>query len=134
MKLFAGIFSCDFDKMNEMTEQNGDVSITVSSFFQTSHSVAPAPAASLSLTDIDSCLEEMSQDGTEKHQAKAIRGVLSDLTAEELKYFVRFIKKDLKTSAGVKPVMDALSADAYAAFQVRVIPNLIRHWSLHLYY
>ncbi|KAI6651763.1 hypothetical protein LOD99_5010 [Oopsacas minuta] len=117
MKLFSGIFSSDFDKMNEMTEQNGDVSETICSFFLTSSSVSPADSASLSLTEIDKCLEEMSQDGTEKHQSKVIRGILSDLTAVELKYFVRLIKKDLKTAAGVKPVMDALSNDAYAAFQ-----------------
>ena len=118
MKLFAGIFSCDFDKMNQMTEQNGDVSETIHDFFIKSSTRPPATSASLSFTDIDRCLEEMSRDGTEKHQSKVIQGVLLDMTAVELKYLIRLIKKDLKTAAGVKPVMEALSADAYAAFQV----------------
>lgn len=120
MKLFAGIFSCDFDKMNEMTEQNGDVSETIHDFFVKSSTEPPAASASLSLTEIDKCLEEMSRDGTEKHQSKVVQGVLPNMTAVELKYFIRLIKKDLKTAAGVKPVMDALSADAYAAFQVSI--------------
>ena len=118
MKLFAGIFSCDFDKMNELTEQNGDVSETISFFFESSHFVSASASPSVTLADIDTCLEEMSQDGTEKHQTKVIKSILTKLTSVELKYLVRLIKKDLKTAAGVKPVMEAISTDAYAAFQV----------------
>ena len=54
---------------------------------------------------------------TERDQERLFSQMAPKCSAKELKVLIRLVKHDLRMNAGAKPVLDAIDARAYEAFQ-----------------
>ncbi|XP_062499383.1 DNA ligase 3-like [Corticium candelabrum] len=117
IKLFSVIFGCNQDDMTEDLEQGGEVSDTVSKFFEQKSSLVPSKRSTLSLAEVDQLLESLSEVTKEDEQETVLKQIAQRSTAMDLKYIVRLIKRDLRMNAGARCILDALDSNAYAAFQ-----------------
>lgn len=117
VKLFSKIFDCDFDEMSAHLNQ-GDVSETCRSFFAKSNKIKPAEKSTLTIQQVDNYLDELTKVTKENDQLNLLEKIAKKCTKNDLRTFIRLIKKDLRIDAGAKNILDAVSPNAYAAFQV----------------
>ncbi|RNA36306.1 DNA ligase 3, partial [Brachionus plicatilis] len=117
VKLYSKIFDCDFDEMSAHLNQ-GDVSETCCSFFTKSENIKPEDKSTLTIHQIDTYLDELTKVTKENDQLNLLEKITKKCTKNDLKTFIRLIKKDLRIDAGSKNILDAVSPNAYAAFQV----------------
>lgn len=116
VKIFSQIFDTDLDEMNDHLNK-GDVSETVKHFFKKSSSVKPANTSELTCTEIDSYLDDLTSLSKENDQIKYLKKVIKKMTLNDLKTFIRLIKKDLRIDAGQKVILESISPNAYQAYQ-----------------
>lgn len=117
VKLYSKIFDADLDEMSDHLNK-GDISITCKHFFSKSNDIKPAAKSTLTLSQVDAFLDKLTEITKENDQLKALEGITKKCTKNDLKTLIRLIKKDLRTDAGVKIILDSLNPQAYAAFQV----------------
>ncbi|XP_066998316.2 DNA ligase 3 isoform X2 [Anabrus simplex] len=116
VKLFSKIFRVDHGKMLEHLEQ-GDVAVTIATFFEESKNIQPTKKSTLTLQEVDHYLEELSKLTKEDDQMDLFTQVARRCTTNDLMIFIRLIKHDLRINAGPKHILDAVHPDAYQAFQ-----------------
>ncbi|GIY07413.1 hypothetical protein CEXT_237982 [Caerostris extrusa] len=133
IKIFSKIFQVSKEEMLEDLQEGigeGDVSETVKIFFEKSDSFPPAEESKLHLQDIDKYLEELTKTGQEVEQTNILTKVAKKCTASDLKYFIRFIKHDLRINAGPKHILEAIHPTAYEAFQAsRNLKDIVKRCS-----
>jgi len=116
VKLFSQVFAVSgVDMVTDL--EKGNVSQTVKDFFQKSEGIKPRSKSILSINEVDQRLEELSSLTKEEDQLTVLKKITKSCTVEDLKFIVRLIKHDLRMNAGAKHVLDALDANAYAAYQ-----------------
>ncbi|KAH3741324.1 DNA ligase 3-like isoform X2 [Dreissena polymorpha] len=116
VKLYSQIFHTSQKAMLEDLEQ-GDVAETVKIFFEQSATLPPQKKCTLSIQDVDSCLDQLSKMTKEDDQERVLKQIANRCTGNDLKMVIRLIKHDLRINAGAKHILDALDPNAYAAFQ-----------------
>ncbi|XP_058854332.1 DNA ligase 3 isoform X1 [Acipenser ruthenus] len=116
VKLFSRIFNCNQEEMVRDLEQ-GDVSETIRMFFEGSTSFPPPSKSLLTIQEVDTFLERLSQLTKEDEQQKELEDISRKCTANDLKCIIRLIKHDLKMNSGAKHVLDAVDPNAYDAFK-----------------
>lgn len=117
-KLFSRIFDTDLDEMNDHLNQ-GDVAETCRYYFGKSESnVKPQKESKLTLKQVDAFLDKLTEITKENDQAKLLEQIARRCTKNDLRTFIRLVKKDLRIDAGTKSIMDSLGPNAYQAFQV----------------
>jgi DNA ligase-3 len=125
VKVYSNIFKVDFDDMNEDLNK-GDVSVTIKSYFKRSNGIKPASGSTLSIAQIDAYLDELKDLSKENEQTQFLQKISKKFTTTDIRMFVRLIKKDLRIDAGTKVILDAISPNAYAAFQAsRDLKNVL---------
>ncbi|CAL1269349.1 unnamed protein product [Larinioides sclopetarius] len=133
IKIFSRIFHVSEEEIVDDLQEGvgkGDVSETVKIFFEQSNSVKPKEESTLYLQDVDRYLEELSKTGQEVEQTNILTKVAKKCTASDLKYFVRFIKHDLRINAGPKHILEAIHPSAYEAFQAsRDLKDIVKRCS-----
>ena len=72
----------------------------------------------LNLNQIDAHLDKLTEITKEIDQIKLLEEIAKKSTANDLRTFVRLIKKDLKIDAMAKIILDSIAPNAYQAFQV----------------
>jgi DNA ligase-3 len=117
VKLFSRIFDVDLDDMTDHLNQ-GDVAQTIREYFAKSENVKPAKTSTLTLNEVDDYLDKLTKITKEQDQYNLLKQITKKCTKNDLRTFVRLIKKDLRLDAGSKLILDAISPNAYAAFQV----------------
>jgi DNA ligase-3 len=95
----------------------GDVAETLRHFFAKSEDVAPSKTSTLTLAQVDTYLTKLTQVSGDE-QIRALTSLVRKCTRNDLRMFIRLVKKDLRINAGTKVIMDALGPNAYQAFQV----------------
>ncbi|GFS87919.1 DNA ligase 3 [Nephila pilipes] len=108
IKIFSKIFEVSQEEMLEDFQSGigkGDVSETVKVFFEQSNSFQPAEESKLYLQDVDKYLDQLSKTGQEVEQTNILTKVAKRCTSSDLKYFIRFIKHDLRINAGPKHIL-----------------------------
>ncbi|PRD34334.1 UNVERIFIED_CONTAM: DNA ligase 3 [Trichonephila clavipes] len=130
LKIFSKIFEVSLEEMQEDFQSGigkGDVSETVKVFFEKSDSFEPAKESKLYLQDVDKYLDQLATTGQEVEQTNILTKVAKKCTASDLKYFIRFIKHDLRINAGPKHILEAIHPSAYEAFQAsRNLEDIIK--------
>lgn len=130
IKIFSKIFEVSQEEMLEDFQSGigkGDVSETVKVFFEQSNSFEPAKESKLYLQDVDKYLDQLAKTGQEVEQTNILTKVAKRCTASDLKYFIRFIKHDLRINAGPKHILEAIHPSAYEAFQAsRNLKDIIK--------
>ncbi|GFQ96986.1 DNA ligase 3 [Trichonephila clavata] len=130
LKIFSKIFEVSLEEMQEDFQSGigkGDVSETVKVFFEKSDSFEPAKESKLYLQDVDKYLDQLAKTGQEVEQTNILTKVAKRCTASDLKYFIRFIKHDLRINAGPKHILKAVHPSAYEAFQAsRNLKDIIK--------
>ncbi|XP_050297351.1 DNA ligase 3 [Anthonomus grandis grandis] len=117
VKLFSRILLEDQDEMLEHLEQ-GDISETISYFYQKSRKYNPTPTEStLTVQKVDTFLEYLSKLTREEDQISHFTNILKHLTANDLKTIIRLIKHDLRMGAGAKHILEGIHPDAYSVYQ-----------------
>ncbi|KAM7435288.1 DNA ligase 3 [Porites harrisoni] len=116
IKLFSQIFGCSQDDMLTDLEQ-GDVSETVSTFFESGLLLKPLKKSLVALQEVDLFLDTLKSFTKEDDQQRELTKMARKCTANDLKFIIRLIKHDLRMNTGAKHVLDALDPDAYEAFQ-----------------
>ncbi|XP_055938464.1 DNA ligase 3-like isoform X2 [Argiope bruennichi] len=133
LKIFSKIFQASKEEMVDDLQEGvgeGDVSETVKIFFEQSKSFKPQEQSTLYLQDVDKYLEELSKTGQEVEQTNILTKVAKKCTASDLKYFIRFIKHDLRINAGPKHILEAIHPSAYEAFQAsRNLKDIVKRCS-----
>ncbi|GBL73513.1 DNA ligase 3 [Araneus ventricosus] len=133
IKIFSRIFHVSEEEMVDDLQEGvgkGDVSETVKIFFEQSDSLKPKGESTLYLQDVEKYLDELSKTGHEVEQANILTKVAKKCTASDLKYFVRFIKHDLRINAGPKHILEAIHPSAYEAFQAsRDLKDIVKRCS-----
>jgi DNA ligase-3 len=117
VKLFSKIFATDQDEMLDHLNK-GDVADTIRHYFSKSNKVKPSSESTLTLDDIDSYLEKLTEVTKENDQLKCLEEIAKNCTKNDLQMFIRLIKKDLRIDAGASVLLDAINPKAYAAYQV----------------
>ena len=117
IKICSRIFSTDLDEMSDHLNK-GDVSETCRHYFARFEDVSPLKVSKLTLSQVDDFLDKLVTVTRESEQEKTLRHLIKQCTKNDLRTFIRLVKKDLKINAGVKVIMDALSPNAYQVFQV----------------
>jgi DNA ligase-3 len=117
VKLFSRVFSVDLDEMNDHLNK-GDVSLTVRHYFSKSNGVKPSDNSTLNIFQVDSFLDKLTEITKEQDQQKLLESISKKCTKNDLKTFIRLIKKDLRIDSGTKIILDSINSQAYAAFQV----------------
>lgn len=117
VKLYSKIFNCDFEEMSTHLNQ-GDVSETCRSFFSKSDKIKPAEKSTMTIHQIDNYLDEITKVTKENDQLNLLEKITKKCTKNDLRTFIRLVKKDLRIDAGAKNILDAVSPNAYSAFQV----------------
>lgn len=117
VKLYSKIFDCDFEEMSTHLNQ-GDVSETCRSFFSKSENLKPAEKSTLTIHQVDKYLDEITKVTKETDQLSLLEKITKKCTKNDLRTFIRLVKKDLRIDAGAKNILDAVSPNAYSAFQV----------------
>ncbi len=117
-KLFSQIFFVDYDQMIDHLNK-GDVSETCCYFFKrTRSSIVPQSVSTLTIQAVDGYLDQLTTITKEADQLKFLEKMARKSTENDLRTFIRLIKKDLKIDAMSKIILDAISPNAYQAFQV----------------
>ena len=84
----------------------------------------------LNLNQIDAHLDKLTEITKEIDQIKLLEEIAKKSTANDLRTFVRLIKKDLKIDAMAKIILDSIAPNAYQAFQVsRDLKDVIKRAS-----
>ncbi len=117
VKLFSRVFATDLDEMTDHLNK-GDVSETCRHFFGQSEDPRPLKASQLTLSEVDAFLDKLTTVTKDDDQVRVLTSLVKKCTKNDLRMFIRLIKKDLRINAGTKVIMDALSPKAYQAFQV----------------
>lgn len=117
IKLFSKIFMANLDEMSDHLNK-GDVSETIRHYFARSNNIRPANKSSLTLKQVDDYLDELTKVTKENDQSELLEEIAKKCTKEDLKTFMRLIKKDLRIDAGAKNILDSVAPNAYAAYQV----------------
>jgi DNA ligase-3 len=127
IKLFSKIFNVDLEEMSDHLNK-GDASETCSHYFNKSNTaIKPCLHSTLNLKQVDSYLDKLTQLTKENEQMKFLEDVTKKCTINDLKMFIRLIKKDLKIDAMAKIILDSVAPNAYQAFQVsRDLKNVIQ--------
>lgn len=107
IKIFSEVLSSDQEEMLTDLEQ-GDVSETLKKFFKESgHTVK---RSTLTLKKVDEFLDHLTTISKQNEQVRAFdRFFLDKCTGDDLKYITRLIVGDLKTYAGAKFILGAVS-------------------------
>ncbi|XP_022799569.1 DNA ligase 3-like isoform X2 [Stylophora pistillata] len=116
IKLYSQIFGCSQDDMITDLEQ-GDVSETVSTFFESGSLLKPLKKSLISLQEVDAFLDKLKTLTKEEDQQRELTKMTRRCSANDLKFIIRQIKHDLRMNTGAKHVLDALDPNAYEAFQ-----------------
>ncbi|XP_027053351.1 DNA ligase 3-like isoform X1 [Pocillopora damicornis] len=116
VKLYSQIFGCSQDDMITDLEQ-GDVSETLSTFFQSSSLLKPLKKSLISLLEVDAFLDKLKTLTKEDDQQRELTKMTRRCSANDLKFIIRLIKHDLRMNTGAKHVLDAIDPNAYEAFQ-----------------
>ncbi|KAG8194914.1 hypothetical protein JTE90_021375 [Oedothorax gibbosus] len=121
IKIFSKIFEVSQETMQEEYEEGnnsiaGDVSKTVEYFFEESNTFSPAEESTLYLQEVDKYLDQLSKTGLEVEQTNILTKVAKRCTGKDLRYFIRFIKHDLRINAGPNIVV-LFNLCSYEAFQ-----------------
>lgn len=116
-KLFSRIFNQDQDEMVKHLN-NGDVAVTIRTFFEKSTKVKPLKKSILTLKQVDDYLDKLTQVTKENDQIKVLQEIAKNCTLDDILMFIRLVKKDLRINAGEKPILDAVASKAYEAFKV----------------
>jgi DNA ligase-3 len=117
IKIFSKLFSVDLEEMSDHLNK-GDVSETCSIFFAKSKKTKPANKSTLNLNQIDRYLDKLANITKEQDQLEFFEEIIKKSTANDLRTFIRLIKKDLKIDAMAKIILDSIAPNAYQAFQV----------------
>lgn len=123
VKILSRVYSADQRSMSEHLDSCGDVSETAAKFCPArleSLKSGPAHAAgALLLADVDSTLDRLSTLTKEEEQVNLLSKFAREnsLQADDMKWLCRLIKKDLKTRAKDKHVLEAVHPEAYSMFK-----------------
>ncbi|XP_067618344.1 DNA ligase 3 isoform X2 [Eurosta solidaginis] len=117
LKLFSRIFVCDQQEMYRELEQDGDVSETVSKYFEASQKIKPQTESTLYLQEVDEFLTELIRRTKEDEQTELLRKLCKQSTSLDLRMVIRLIKQDLRINAGARHILDAFGPFAYPAYQ-----------------
>jgi len=120
IKLFARVLSIDASCIadaNVSGEHAGDLPSVIQTLFEKT-AVCKTQSSTLTLSEIDHLLEQLSLSGKEDDHHKAFLGVMDRLTPTDLKWLLRIILKDLQTGAGQKQILTGLHPSAYHSFQI----------------
>lgn len=117
VKLYSKIFEVDFDQMCDHLNK-GDVSETCRNFFAKSNNIKPVAKSEVNIKQIDEFLDQLTQVTKENDQSELLEKITKKFTRNDLRMFIRLIKKDLRIDAGAKNILDAVAPNAYAAYQV----------------
>ncbi|XP_070491758.1 DNA ligase 3 [Chironomus tepperi] len=132
VKLFSRIFSLKHDDLLKDL-QAGDVSETISKFFESSRNIKPIDKSSLTVMDIDKFLDELSTRTLENDQIEVFEEICKKSTTDDIRTLIRLIKKDLKMNCRERHVLDAIHHDAYDSFQKsRNLNNIIKQYGSNL--
>lgn len=123
VKILSRVYNTDQASMSEHLDSCGDVSETAAQFcpatFESFKSEPARAPTALLLADVDAMLDRLSTLTKEDEQvnllSKFARG--NSLQADDMKWLCRLIKKDLKTRAKDKHVLEAVHPEAYSMFK-----------------
>lgn len=121
VRLFGKLLAVDPADMAEANESGphaGDMAAVVQSFFAKSR-VCHTHTSSLTLSEVDGVLDQLSLSGKEEEHVKVLAPLLGRLTPDDLKWLLCIVLKDLMTGAGQKQVLTGLHPDAYSWFQIK---------------
>lgn len=123
VKILSRVYSADQAAMSEHLDSCGDVSETAANFCPARLATLKpeqdhAPTALL-LAEVDSMLDSLSKLTKEDEQVNLLSRFARDnsFQAEDMKWLCRLIKKDLKTRAKDKHVLEAVHPEAYSMFK-----------------
>lgn len=132
VKLFSRIFGLKHDDLLKDL-QAGDVSETISKFFESSRHIKPIDKSSLTVSDVDKFLDELSTRTLENDQIEIFEEICKKCTTDDICTIIRLIKKDLKMNCRERHVLDAIHHDAYESFQKsRDLKNIIQQYGCNL--
>lgn len=132
VKLFSRIFDLNHqDMLDDLS--SGDVSETVAKYFGRSRGIKPAVESTLSISEVNEFLQQLSELTQEDPQEKHFREFCKKCTANDLKTVIRLIKHDLKMNCGARHVLDAVHPEAYEAFQKsRNLQTILKDYAGHI--
>lgn len=116
VKLFSKIFGLKHEDLLKDLYA-GDVSETISKFFESSRLVKPADKSSMTVMEVDNFLDELSTRTLENEQIEIFEEICKKCTTDDIRTIIRLIKKDLKMNCRERHVLDAIHHDAYESFQ-----------------
>lgn len=132
VKLFSRIFGLKHDDLLKDL-QAGDVSETISKFFESSRHIKPIDNSSLTVMDIDKFLDDLSTRTLENDQIEIFEEICKKSTTDDIRTLIRLIKKDLKMNCRERHVLDAIHHEAYESFQKsRDLNNIIQQYGSNL--
>ncbi|KAL7030049.1 hypothetical protein ACKWTF_006496 [Chironomus riparius] len=132
VKLFSRIFGLKHDDLLKDL-QAGDVSETISKFFESSRDIKPIEKSSLTVMDIDKFLDELSTRTLENDQIVIFEETCKKSTTDDIRTLIRLIKKDLKMNCRERHVLDAIHPEAYESFQKsRDLNNILQQYGSNL--
>ena len=118
IKIFADLFGADAEAMSSATDEHGDVSVIVAEkFFAKSQLLKPCSKSQLTINDVDSFLDSMTSLTKNEDQLAGLRKITRQCGTLELRTILRLLKKDLRINAKARHILDAVSTNAYEAFQ-----------------
>lgn len=133
VKLFSTILRFDQSELSNHLEESGDVSETVSHFFNKSKKILPKSESSMSLQKIDEFLDQLQHLTHEKDQINHFEMICKQSTIGDLKTLIRLIKNDLKMNCRARHVLDAVHESAYEHFQKsRDLKTIINTFSINI--
>lgn len=124
VKLFSRIFDTDHDDMLTHLEQ-GDVAETIKVFFCRSKKIVPANDSTLTIHEVESFLEDLSELTKADEQIFHFKKIVKKCTTDDLKMIIRLIKGDLRINAGPKHILEGIHPDAYNVFQTSRDLNMV---------
>jgi DNA ligase-3 len=148
------VYGTDAIAMRHHLERGGDISATAAEFFcppqpdlnfvqATGQATSPPPLplpsrGALRLLDVDDLLGELARASRDDERVTLLSRAMQShrgVTGQDVKWLCRLVKKDLRTRAKDKVVLDALHPHAYDAFKAtndlhEVLRRSVLHGSL----
>eukprot|EP01059_Diplonema_ambulator_P013887 TRINITY_DN24584_c0_g1_i8.p1 TRINITY_DN24584_c0_g1~~TRINITY_DN24584_c0_g1_i8.p1 ORF type:complete len:731 (+),score=226.56 TRINITY_DN24584_c0_g1_i8:37-2193(+) len=110
--IFARVMGADEKDLREKVNKSGDLSETLKA-----EGAGRLDRSAMSISEADERLTALSKVTTEVKQQAELEKLVKSCSNDDIKWFVRIIKLDLRLGAGVKCLLDALSQDAYQLYK-----------------
>jgi len=92
VKLFSRVFNQDQDEMVKHLN-NGDVAVTIRTFFEKSTKIKPLKSSILTLKQVDDYLDRLTKVTKENDQIKVLQEIAKNCTLDDILMLIRLVKK-----------------------------------------